>query len=128
MSNKLKILFFVNGATASKENLLEAQKFNANVQFRNATKIGKDDKVEPCHGVAGAVPETYKGFPKAEDAIADFEKKLEEALKETGEEKAPAIEEKEEKEDAKTSSKKKAAKEEAADKKDETGKGAAWSK
>lgn len=66
------ILYFVEGPAPKADDFLKAASLNATVKFRNALAVDPDHGgIEPCDGVAGAVPPVYaKAFPSAEDAIA----------------------------------------------------------
>jgi hypothetical protein len=89
-----KILFFINGTTPSKKEVALAATFGPNVSFRNAKLIGAE-AMEFCEAVTGAVPEKYASkYPSAKDAIAAFNKKLNEDVAEAFEEDKPKPEEK----------------------------------
>lgn len=75
------ILFFVAGMVPTAKELAEAGKLRARVGYRNASVVREEDAPEPCDGVAGMVPAAYKKFPKAEAAIAAYDKKLDDAAK-----------------------------------------------
>lgn len=87
MLKKIKILFFIKGATPTPSDMLAASEISAQVCFRNATYVdGVDEK---CDGVAGAVPACYKGFPTAEQAVAKQQAELAKLQKQFGEVAAP---------------------------------------
>lgn len=75
------VLFFLAGMVPTPQELADAGKLRARVGYRNASVVQPEDAPEPCDGVAGAVPPTYKKFPTAEEAIAAYDRKLEEAAK-----------------------------------------------
>lgn len=75
------ILFFLAGMVPTPKELAEAGKLRARVGYRNASVVNSEDAPEPCDGVAGQVPSPYKKFPTAEQAVASYDKKLEEAAK-----------------------------------------------
>lgn len=69
------ILFFINGAHPTADDLEEAESYGPNVRFRNAHHVAADmnpGAIESCDGVAGTVPKAYQKFPSAEDAITAF--------------------------------------------------------
>ena len=68
------ILYFIDGHKASPEQVFEGSSMPAKVQFRNAREVGPNDNTERCDGVFGAVPEVYKDFPTAQEAIKAWEK------------------------------------------------------
>ncbi len=69
-----KILYFIKGPVPSEKETAEAKLLGA--VFRNASATGPSDSVETCDAVAGAVPEAYAGYPKA-DGQGDGKKPLE---------------------------------------------------
>lgn len=75
------VLFFLAGMVPTPEELVEAGKLRARVGYRNASVVSPEDAPEPCDGVAGKVPPTYRKFPTADAAIAAYDKKLAEAAK-----------------------------------------------
>lgn len=74
MIKQLKILFFIKDSVPTPQDSFEASQYAAQVCFRNAAYI--EDASEKCDGVAGAVPDCYKGFPKAAAAIAKYQAEL----------------------------------------------------
>lgn len=75
------ILFFLKGGIPTAEELAAASKIRGRVGYRNGSVVNDGEATEPCDGVAGTVPKAYKKLPTAEQAIANFDKKLEEATK-----------------------------------------------
>lgn len=69
-----RILYFIADAASSKSELADAARYGPNVGYRNATFVG-DEALEPCDGVAGAIPAKYQAALDAgelktgEDAI-----------------------------------------------------------
>lgn len=90
LNKKCKILYFVDGPAPSNEDFEAAENMKAHVVFRNARAVSDAESLEQCDGVAGLVPEIYKSKPKAEDAIKDFKKKVEEVI--NGDETPPKVE------------------------------------
>jgi hypothetical protein len=75
------ILFFLAGMVPTPAELVEAGKIRGRVGHRNASVVNAGDVPEPCDGVAGKVPEPYKKMPTAAQAIAAYDKRLEDAAK-----------------------------------------------
>ena len=78
LEKNLKILFFLAGDVATKEEQLEVRKLNYAVQYRNAQFAGPElPFTEHCDGVAGSVPSHYaEKYPKAEDLIKELRENL----------------------------------------------------
>lgn len=115
MDNKFpRILFFVRGSMPSPEALEIAEEMGPNVAFRNAAFVPDDANPEKCDGVAGEIPEAYKKFPKAEEAIKTFKEARE---KERAAKKKAREEAKKAKEDALSEADKAKKAQEEADKK-----------
>lgn len=77
-----QILFFIAGTMPTAKDEADALMLGPNVSFRNASLIVPAATLEKCDGVAGCVPECYaKAFPSAEEAIATFQKEINEAAK-----------------------------------------------
>ena len=69
-----KILYFISGPVPNKQNQLEADALRgkgATVSFRNARFVDNDIP-EQAEGVTGAVPELFKQFPTAEEAMKNY--------------------------------------------------------
>ena len=75
------ILYFINSPMPTDEQLAEAYSMNAKVMFRNVKFISSEEKPEAADGVAGEVPEIYKDYPSAEEAIAAKEEEINQILK-----------------------------------------------
>lgn len=67
-----KILFFIHGPVASKEEKEQANQYPFPVHFRNADHIGEFFTPEACDGVDGDVPEQYRKFPQGMEAVKAF--------------------------------------------------------
>ena len=90
MSKKPVILFFVDGFVASPEELSQGGNIpNATVHYRNAQQVAYDENPEPCDGVFGAVPPSYKHLPSAKEAVAKYEESLQAKKKASGDVEAP---------------------------------------
>ncbi len=68
-----RILYFIKGVMPSAEAQEVAEALGPNVAFRNANFVPTSGAPEKCDGVAGDVPELYKKFPTAEEALKKFE-------------------------------------------------------
>lgn len=76
-----KILYFVRGVMMTEEQRVEASRYGFKVQVRNLDHIGEFDTPEAnVDGVMGEeIPEQYRDYPSAEEAIANFQKSITEA-------------------------------------------------
>lgn len=81
-----KILYFVRGAMMTEAQRVEASKFGFKVQVRNLDHIGEFDTPEPnVDGVMGEeIPEQYRKYPSAEEAVKSFQKSITEARDDIG--------------------------------------------
>lgn len=62
----LKILYFLNGAAPSKQDLVDAETYGYGTVFRNKHHVPMTGALEDCDAVAGNVPPRYqKKFPIA---------------------------------------------------------------
>ena len=75
-----RILYFIKGVMPSAEAQEVAEALGTNVAFRNANFVPTFGAPEKCDGVAGDVPELYKKFPTAEEALKTFEEARKEAI------------------------------------------------
>jgi hypothetical protein len=66
-----RILYFITEPVPTAEEIIDSRRFGFNVAFRNA-QLAAEGCPEDCAGVAGAVPESYKKFPEAENVIREF--------------------------------------------------------
>lgn len=74
-----KILFFTKGRVPTASEREAADKLGVPVCFRNASFIDPESGVEPCAGVAGAVPKNYaKEFESASKVIGQYAKAVKE--------------------------------------------------
>ena len=120
-----RILYFIKGVMPSVEAQEIAEQYGPNVAFRNANFVPSSGAPEKCDGVAGAVPELYNKFPKAEEALKTFEENRKaaiEAAKEGKEKRAKQAEEDAKKAEAEAEAKAKADAEAAEKKKAEDAK------
>lgn len=69
MKHQARILFFIAGCAPSAKDFAAAEKLSADVVFRNANAVPDEGALEIADGVAGAVPERYKEYATAEEAI-----------------------------------------------------------
>lgn len=84
------ILFFINGPVATPDEIEQGDNIpGARVQYRNAQMIHPEDPLEPCDGTFGAVPESYKDFPSAKEAVEKYSNALKEKKKASGDQEAP---------------------------------------
>lgn len=75
MSNKQpRFLYFIKGAIPSDIESLEAEQLGSNVAYRNANFISDTEALEPCDGVAGAIPSIYKKQPRAAAVFDEYMK------------------------------------------------------
>ncbi len=72
MAGIRKVLYFIKGSSPTKEEIENALKCGTQM-FRNAHAVTSFDFIEPCDGVAGAVPDRYKRFPRV-DVVAEPKK------------------------------------------------------
>lgn len=82
---KVIILYFIEGMTPTKADMVNANKINGSVRFRNASLIDPTGSIEDCDGVAGFIPETYQHLPdpkKANEKVIADELALLEEYKE----------------------------------------------
>ena len=71
-ANQYRVLFFIVGATPSKEQRSEALNFGPHVGFRNTHYVDVNEPCEDCNAVYGEVPRNYAAkFPWA-CSIVDF--------------------------------------------------------
>ena len=73
-----RVLFFIDGPVPSVSDKQQANKLRgqgALVSFRNVKYVGEagGGVEEKAHGVAGAIPATYKDHASAEDAIKAYQ-------------------------------------------------------
>lgn len=85
------ILYFIAGVRPTKEDILKSTKLRGKVSYRNASAVGSEEACEPCDGVSGAVPDTYKKHPSAEQAIATYDADFEAASKLIEDSPAPVV-------------------------------------
>jgi hypothetical protein len=64
-SRKRRVLFFIAGPVPTEAELAAAEQLGTKM-FRNAAQVTKDDAVEKCDAVAGAVPPSYAKLPRVE--------------------------------------------------------------
>lgn len=70
-----KILYFTKGRAPTKEDRAAVEKLGVPVSYRNAAYIDPDSPLEPCAGVAGAVPKQYRDeFEHAAKVVAEYGK------------------------------------------------------
>ena len=80
------ILYFVNGPVVTNEEKLAAYQIRATVKFRNALAVTeKSSCLEKCDGVAGCVPNKYKGQPSVEEAMDNFNLEMQGKIKSVSE-------------------------------------------
>jgi len=72
-----KIIFFIDGPVPSEAEKLDAFDLGVPVQFRNAQHVSRVE--EECDGVTGHVPEAYKGYATAEDALKAYKAEVKKA-------------------------------------------------
>ena len=90
LKSKAKILFFIADMIPSLEESEAAAKLDANVHFRNASRVPSTGNLEICDGVAGVVPASYaNAFESAENAIQRRAEALKQAMEKHGETPAP---------------------------------------
>ena len=80
---KPKILYFIEGSVQTPAEIAEAGEIShvAHVRIRNVQLVGVHDTKEQADGVAGKVPEAYKDYPTAQQAIEAHLKVLEDKRK-----------------------------------------------
>lgn len=83
------IIYFVDGPSASAEDMYQASKLAADVKFRNARVISEGDPVERCDGVMGCIPPQYEFLPHAHDAIEAIAAKIKALRDATGDSLSP---------------------------------------
>jgi hypothetical protein len=92
MKHQARILFFIDGVSPSKEDLIQSRALDAQICFRNARMVPTDGALETCDGVAGAVPARYKKqYPPAELAIEMKAAAYEKSLESLGDTPAPVV-------------------------------------
>jgi hypothetical protein len=86
-----KILYFINGYTATTEEKIEAAQIPAHVVFRNATRVEDTDSLEKADGVYGAVPNSYAHYDDARTALDKHRSSILKMNSKIDEEPAPVL-------------------------------------
>lgn len=73
-----KILHFIDGPVPTADDNQMLQSHGPGVVFRNAVHVPKkgEGAIEPCDGVSGKVPDTYKHLPSGDDAIEAYKNRM----------------------------------------------------